>query len=118
MTLAKTVKKYGIYLPMLFLVWGCSSRMMTMESYDQIRVGEPIATIIEKNGDPYLVDTKDGSTEYKYVEKVTTGNRLIYENHYTIYVKDGNVVGKTSVQERRPAYDLIYQDDPNHNQYP
>jgi hypothetical protein len=92
--------------------------MMTLTSYDEIRVGEPIATVVEKNGDPYAVDTKNGSTEYKYVEKVTSGNRLIYENHYTIYVKDGSVVGKTSVQERRPAYDLIYQDDPNHNQYP
>jgi len=117
MSLLKTGKKYGIYLG-LFLIWGCSSRMMTMTSYGQIQVGEPIATVVEKNGDPYAVDTKNGSTEYKYVEKVTSGNRLIYENHYTIYVKDGNVVGKTSVQQRRPAYDLIYQDDPNHNTYP
>jgi hypothetical protein len=117
MTVAKIAKKYGICLG-LFLLCGCSSRMMTLTSYDQIQVGEPIKAVVEKNGDPYGVDTKNGSTEYKYVEKVTSGNRLIYENHYTIYVKDGNVVGKTSVQERRPAYDLIYQDDPNHNQYP
>ncbi len=119
MTLPSTVKKYGICLG-VFLLCGCFARssMMTMESYDQVRVGSPITTVVENNGEPYSVDTKHGSTEYKYVEKITSGNQLIYENHYTIFVKDGNVVGKTSVQERRPAYDLIYQDDPNHNQYP
>ncbi len=119
MTLSATIKKYGICLG-LFLLGGCfpKSSMMTMERYDQVQVGSPIRDVVQQNGEPYSIDTKHGSSEYKYVEKVTSGNRLIYENHYTIIVKDGNVVGKTAVQERRPAYDLIYQDDPNHNQYP
>lgn len=89
-----------------------------MESFDQVQVGEPIVEVVHKNGEPYTVNKTRSASEYKYVEKITSGNRLIYENHYTIFVQDGNVVGKTAVQERPPAFDLIYQDDPNHNQYP
>ena len=103
-----------------FLLCGCFSKhaMMTMQTLDGVQVGSPVATLVQENGQPYSIKTKHGTEEYMYVEKITTGNRLIYENHYTIFVKDGNVVGKTSVQEMVPAFDLIYQDDPNHNQYP
>ncbi len=91
---------------------------MTMDSYDQVQLGSPIAEVVQKNGEPYSINTKRGASEYRYVEKITSGNTLMYENHYTIFVQEGNVVGKTSTQERVPAFDLIYQDDPNHNQYP
>ncbi len=118
MNLSSSFKNCGISL--LFLLCGCFSRssLMTMETFEQVQIGSPIAEVVEKNGEPYSIDGVHGSTEYKYVEKITSGNRLIYENHYTIFVQDGNVVGKTAVQERVPAFDLIYQDDPNHNQYP
>jgi hypothetical protein len=117
------LKKRGLYLGLylgLFSLCGCFSKptLMTMESYDQVQIGTPITTVVKDNGEPYSVDNKNGSSEYKYVEKVTSGNKLIYENHYTIFVQDGNVVGKTSVQERVPAFDLIYQEDPNHQQWP
>lgn len=92
--------------------------MMTMESYDNVQVGTPIDLVVQQNGRPSTVSTSHGTSEYKYVEKITAGNRLLYENHYTLFVQDGKVTGKTAVQERRPAFDLIYQDDPNHNQYP
>lgn len=115
---AKNIPSHVLLLCLLLLVSCAHSAFMTMESYDQIQVGSPITTVVEKNGEPYSVHKSHGSSEYKYVEKITSGNRLIYENHYTIFVQDGNVVGKTVVQERVPAFDLIYQDDPNHNQYP
>jgi len=95
-----------------------ASHMMTMETYDNIHVGTPIDLVVQDNGQPFSVSSSRGISEYKYVEKVTSGNRLIYENHYTLFVQDGKVTRKLATQERRPAFDLIYQDDPNHNQYP
>lgn len=92
--------------------------MMTQNSFAEVQVGSSIATVVKTNGEPYSVRTKNGVEEYTYVERVTNGNRLIYENHYTLYVQDGVVVGKTTSQETTPPFDLIYQDDPNHNQYP
>jgi hypothetical protein len=104
----------------LLLLCGCFSKsaMMTQETFSSVQVGEPICTIVQENGEPYTIDEKNGMQEYKYVERITNGNRLIYENHFVIYVKDGVVVGKTSTREQVPAFGLIYQDDPNHNQYP
>ncbi len=104
----------------LLLLSGCFSRssVMTRESFDGIQVGTPISEIERSAGEPYAVHHKNGMDEYEYIERVTTGNRLIYENHYTIYVQNGQVVGKSVSQEKVPAFDLIYQDDPNHNAYP
>lgn len=103
-----------------FLLAGCFSKsaMMTMQTFDGVQVGSSVDGVVQENGEPYSIKTRQGTEEYMYVEKVTSGNRLIYENHYTIFVKDGVVVGKTAKQEMVPAFDLIYQDDPNHNQYP
>ena len=112
------MKKY--FALAAIIMAGCFSRsaMMTQETYYSVQVGTPISTVIEQNGEPLYTETKDGMEEYHYVERMTSGNRLIYENHYIIYVKDGMVVAKTTSQERPPAFDMIYQDDPNHNQYP
>lgn len=114
------MKKYGIFLGSFLLLCGCFCRsaMMTQETFSNVQVGTNIQTIVKENGEPYAIDEKNGMEEYKYVERMTSGNRLIYENHFVLYVKDGVVVGKTSTREQVPAYGLIYQDDPNHNQYP
>ncbi len=112
------VKK--IVLGLCLVLGSCFSKssMMTQETFDNVQVGTPIQTIVKENGEPYSVENKNGMQEYRYVERVTNGNYLIYENHFVLYVKGGMVVAKTVTQEQVPAYDLIYQDDPNHNQYP
>jgi hypothetical protein len=92
--------------------------MMTGDSFTSVQVGSPIAAVIASNGEPYKVSTKNGMEEYTYIERVTKGNELIYENHFIFYVRDGVIVGKTTSQETLPPFDLIYQDDPNHHQYP
>lgn len=99
---------------------GCFARssMMTQETFDSVQVGVPINSVVQEHGDPYAIETKNGMEEYKYIERVTNGNQLIYETHFVLYVKGGVVVAKSSSQEKVPSYDLIYQDDPNHNQYP
>jgi hypothetical protein len=114
------MKKTLIIASVFLLFCGCFARhsMMTRDSYDEVQVGTPISEVVKKSGEPYAVHHKNGMDEYEYIERVTTGNQLIYENHYTLYVKDGSVVGKSVTQEKVPAFDLIYQDDPNHNTYP
>ena|SRR3990167_3998234 len=99
---------------------GCFARssIMTQESFSSVQVGCPIETVVSSMGEPYSINTKNGMEEYVYIEKVTTGNRLIYENHYILFVQNGVVIAKTTKQEMPPAFDLIYQDDLNHNQYP
>ncbi len=38
---------------------------------------------------------------------------IIEENHYYLRVKNGRIVAKRLNQEIPPAYDLIYEADPN-----
>lgn len=113
-------KSYLYSIGLVLFLTSCfsASHMMTMETYDNVQVGTPIDLVVQENGQPSSVSSSHGTSEYKYVEKITSGNQLMYENHYTLFVQDGKVTGKTATQERRPAFDLIYQDDPNHNQYP
>lgn len=103
------------------LLLGCFTRSayLTQEKYNQIQVGDSISKVLDESGKPYSVDTKpSGEKVYKYIETISTGTRLVYENHYAFVVRDGKVVEKKQWQEQEPPYDLIYQDDPNHHYYP
>ncbi len=102
------------------LLCSCFSKsaMMTQETFTSVQVGFPVQRVIDANGEPYTIRYKNGLEEYVYVERVTNGNQLIYENHFILHVRDGVVVGKSTTQERVPPFDIMYQDDPNHNQYP
>lgn len=108
-------------LLLLTLLCGCFTRSayITQEKFNNVQVGEPIATVVKEAGEPYSIRKKSaGVEEYTYVESITTGARLVYENHYVFIVKDGRVVGKRIGQEREPGYEMMYQDDPNHYQFP
>lgn len=94
------------------------SEVMTQESFATVQVGAPVQNVVQNMGEPYSIHEKNGVEEYTYIERVTAGNQLIYENHYVLFVQNGVVIGKTLKQEKVPAFDLIYQEDPNHNQYP
>jgi len=105
----------------LSLLASCFSRpaYMTHANYDEIQSGTSISLVKSEVGEPYAVhNKKDGSQEYEYIERIDTGNNLAAENHYFIIVRDGKVVGKRMKRERPPAYDLIYQDQPNYPDYP
>ena len=92
---------------------------MTFNEYDKVQVGTPITDLNSEIGKPYSIHHKDnGSDEYEYIERVNTGNNLVSENHYFLIVKEGKVIGKYVTRERPPAYDLIYQEDPNYPNYP
>ncbi|MGE5196434.1 MAG: hypothetical protein ACM3JI_03785 [Anaerolineae bacterium] len=104
------------HLLALALLCSCFSRssMMTQESFDNVTIGTPIVEVRQKVGEPYSIRSKGGITEeYEYVEKIKMGQQLVSENHYILIVSDGRVVGKREARKRPPAYDLIYQEDPN-----
>jgi hypothetical protein len=94
--------------------------MMTRESFDSITLGTSIEEVIEQSGEPYAIHSKGGGIEeYEYLERmVAQNNILVAENHYFLKVSQGKVVAKRLKREKQPAYDLIYQEDPNYPQYP
>ena len=103
------------------LLSGCFTRSayITQDTYNKVQIGEPISMVTKMAGQPYSVHkNSSGEQEYEYVESIGSGTDLVYENHYYFIVKDGKIVGKRESQEQVPPYEMIYQDDPNHNYYP
>ncbi len=105
--------------PILFLcvvLCSCFTRpaLMTRDSFDGVEIGTPIDQIQTEVGSPYAVHSKGGDAqEYEYIERIDLGSQTVLENHYFLIVREGRVVSKRMTQERSPAYDLIYSDDPN-----
>jgi hypothetical protein len=105
------------FLLSLLLLTSCFTRpaLMTHESFDDIQLGTSISEVKEKVGKPYAVRVKGaGKEEYEYIERMDLGQALIYENHYYLTIIDGKVISKRFTQERPPAFDFIYTDDPNY----
>ena len=115
-------KKSLIVAAVLFvLMTSCFSRSaaMTYSEFDELKTGTNLASLKEQVGEPYSIHTrKDGSKEYEYIERVGTGDNVVAENHYFIILKEGKVIGKYMTRERPPAYDLMYQDEPNYRSNP
>ncbi len=90
---------------------------MTRESYDAILIGAPIGDVEKQVGRPYSIRSKGGEIqEYSYTERINVGDDLSIENVYYLEVLHGVVVGKRSTSKRSPAYNMIYQTDPNFTQ--
>ena len=109
------------WLFLTIIVCGCFTRhaYITEERFKETQIGDPIALILEKAGDPYAIYKQpNGEEEYEYIENFSQGTVLIYENHYFFVIKDGKVIEKRMTQKEIAPYDLIYQDDPNHHYYP
>lgn len=96
-----------------------SASSMTRESFNEIQLGEPITEVVGQVGEPYAIHDKGGGVEeYEYIENFTMNNELVVEHHYFIKVVQGKVVSKRVKDEKQPAYDLMYQEDPNYPTYP
>ena len=91
--------------------------MMTYATYDEVKVGTPIAELNSQIGQPYAIHHKDSGDEYEYVERINVGESRFAENHYFLIVQNGKVQGKYMTREQPPAYDLIYQEEPNYPGY-
>ena len=115
------VRSLFLFLNMLFFLSSCFSRpaLMTYSDYDKVEIGTPIAKLKSEIGKPYAIHAKEeGTEEYEYIERIDSGNNLVAENHYFLISKDGKVIGKYMTRERPPAYDLIYQEEPNYQGFP
>lgn len=100
----------------LSLLMACgSSKVMTREDFYTIDTGTSTQQVIDKYGEPYsITNKKDGSQEYLYIEKIPDADQDTAEqNNYILVVRNGQVVSKRTTQERPPAYDQIYDEDPN-----
>ena len=104
-----------VVLSFLFLC-GCFTRSQVISrgSFDEIQVGSPVADLEKTAGSPYRIrKLPNGSLDYEYIEKIFMGEEIVEENHYFVRVKNGRVIAKRMNQEIPPAYDLIYEADPN-----
>jgi len=106
-----------IAIALCFLFFGCFSRtqVASREQFDAVSTCSTKQEMEAKMGSPYAVHHKGpGIDEYEYIEKIDMGSpQLVKENHYFFTVSEGYVIGKRMSHESPPAYDLIYQDDPN-----
>ncbi|MBI2742701.1 MAG: hypothetical protein HYX48_02150 [Chlamydiales bacterium] len=105
----------------LILLTSCFSRsaIMTRETFDSISLGTPISDVVAKAGEPYAIHSKGGGLEeYEYHERFAVDNQFVSEYHYFLKVSQGKVVSKRVTREKEPAYDLIYQEDPNYPYIP
>ena len=88
--------------------------MMTRENYDGIAIGTPIAELQKQIGQPSIVRSKgDDLEEYEYIEKITMNGNYTIENNYYLEILNGIIVGKRMTSERTPAYNFMYNSDPN-----
>lgn len=108
--------KFIIFLSFLSPLVGYA---LTLEQYYAIRLGTRISDIMDEIGEPYDVrDVGERAQEYQFIERLSIAGELAYENHYFITVVNGQVVNKRLCRESRPAYDQIWQTDPNYPTYP
>ncbi len=100
----------------ILLLCGCFTRSQVISrgSFDNVQMGSSIADFEKQVGSPYRIQKRsDGSLDYEYIERIFMGEEVIEENHYYLLVKNGRIVAKRMNQEIPPAYDLIYEADPN-----
>jgi len=113
--------KNSFLFSLILLACACNSysSAMSRQQYDDVLLGASISDLMCLLGEPYSVRCLcDGVEEYQYIERVSQNDELAYENHYFIKVVNGQVVSKRMKVESRPAYDLIYEADPNYPNYP
>lgn len=108
-----------VFVLCLSLLSGCFYRCaMTRESFDGINLGFSEQQLLDCAGEPYAVHCICDGLEYEYVERLSADTELMAENHFFFKVVNGQVVSKYMKVERRPAYDLMYQEDPNYPTFP
>lgn len=103
------------------LLTGCFARCgaVTRDTFDSVFIGSSESDLLDCAGEPYAVhELCGGALEYEYVERLSAGTELMAENHYFFKVVDGQIVSKHIKVEKRPAYDLMYQEDPNYPTFP
>lgn len=88
--------------------------IMTRNDFDNIELGTPVTEVVKQYGDPVKIRKyKDGTQSYEYIERLPIGEQTVVENKYFLIIKNGQVSAKRYNYELPPAYDEIYDEDPN-----
>jgi hypothetical protein len=88
---------------------------MSRDVYDTVAVGMPIAEVEEQAGQPRVIRTKGSDVqEFEYGERIRMNNHYVIENIYYFDVLNGIVVGKRMRTVRTPAYNIMYETEPNY----
>lgn len=115
------MKFFFLFIISIALTATCLARPCAVRrlDYDCIQIGDTLEKLESTVGRPYSICSKGGDTyEYEYVIKLDfTGKSNMTIQHYYFIVSNGIIVGKRFTQERTPAYNLIYSDDPNDYSY-
>lgn len=104
------------WLLLLVVLSSCFSRtmMMTRDNYDSVRVGMTVTELEVQVGKPDFIRSKGSNRqEYEYIERIGMSTYYSVENQYYIEIMDGVVVGKKMLSRRSPAYEFMYQSEPN-----
>jgi len=103
------MKKMMIILSLSLLsLWGCASggKVMTAQTFSDVSVGMTDKEVKDKFGRPFAVKhLENGEVEYRYIEKVHYGPRVIEERHYLIILKNGKVISTKAEDFTRPIYE-------------
>lgn len=113
--------KLSLLLCAVICLTGCFSDRATMDraGYVWATLGMSACELKKCAGEPYAIHCcGENDMEYEYIERFNFGNEFCYQNHYYFRIVNGFVVSKRITREKQPAYDLIYQDDPNYPSYP
>jgi hypothetical protein len=103
-----------IVVALLLLTACASGSVMTRQDFNSIELGTPVTEVTKKYGEPLKITRqKDGTEVYEYVERLPIGTQTVEENNYKLVIKDGEVSSKRLNQQLPPAYDEIYDEDPN-----
>lgn len=113
------MKRYWFCILLVFSACFSRHAMMTREVYEDTMLGTPASELVAKAGSPYSIrKTGSETVEYEYIEHIAVDDELVSDNHYYFTIVNGQIVNKRISREKRPAYDLIYQADPNYPNYP
>lgn len=110
-------KRIGMALVLLFLASCFCRSAMSRDTYDSIEIGMSVTDLESLAGEPRDVRSKGSEIdEYEYVERIRVQaqpDHFAVENIYYIDVLHGQVVGKRMVTHRTPAYNILYDTQPN-----
>jgi hypothetical protein len=105
-----------IVCALLVVLMGCFTRpaIIHRQSFDEIQIGTTVEELKKKVGEPRTIRaTPSGGEEYEYVENLYIENEVVEKRLYYFSVQNGKVTSKRTDQQTPPAYDQIYDDDPN-----
>lgn len=80
-----------------------SAKVVTMNSYLQVKNGETREDILKKFGEPVTIEMNDSGVEiFTYIERFELQQQVVEARYYYFYIKDGKVIGKVANVVNRP----------------